>query len=86
MLSLVALSVAAIAALVRVHLDHTVAWEEEKLNADIGGIGVLVGLYFPVLLTFLSLGVGHLHSLDSGTTEIGATVLISEYCIMRPKV
>ncbi|KAK5724022.1 hypothetical protein LTR17_013684 [Elasticomyces elasticus] len=45
------------------------------LNADIGGVGVLVGIYFPVLLAILSLGIGHYHTREAGTKEIGVVLL-----------
>ncbi|KAK6415909.1 hypothetical protein LTR81_010454 [Elasticomyces elasticus] len=45
------------------------------LNADIGGIGVLVGIYFPAMLAILSLAAGHWHTCEAGTKEIGVVLL-----------
>ncbi|KAK4958875.1 hypothetical protein LTR10_003672 [Elasticomyces elasticus] len=45
------------------------------LNADIGGSGVLVGIYFPALLAIISLAVGHCHTREAGTKEIGVVLL-----------
>lgn len=46
-------------------------------NSDIGGVGVLIGLYVPVFLIFLSLAFAHQSCADTGTLEVGETVLVN---------
>ncbi|KAK5682755.1 hypothetical protein LTS10_005885 [Elasticomyces elasticus] len=45
------------------------------LNADIGGVGVLVGIYFPALLAMISLAIGNCHTQEAGSKEIGVVLL-----------
>lgn len=53
------------------------ACDGSTLNGDIGGIGVLLGLYLPGLLIVLSLALGHRHNVDTGANEIGKIALLS---------
>ncbi|UJO16114.1 uncharacterized protein CLAFUR5_04721 [Fulvia fulva] len=47
------------------------------VNADIGGTGIRVGLYIPVCLALLTLGLGNLHRDDTGAKEIGSAQLLT---------
>lgn len=49
-----------------------------SMSADIGGTAVLIGLFIPALVACLSLLVGRFHTRESGTKELGITVLTSK--------
>ena len=65
--------------MLRVAFDHTDACTPSVLNADIGGVGILIGLYLPALLVTCSLSLGRLTSSDTGTRELSGIVLMSRY-------
>ncbi|KAK4893919.1 hypothetical protein LTR27_007725 [Elasticomyces elasticus] len=68
-------AVARLLACVLLATGQTMTCEAMTLNADIGGVGVLVGIYFPALLAMISLGIGHCHTREAGTKEIGIVLL-----------
>lgn len=72
--------VGSVVTILRPILDKsTLACTKASLNPDIGGIGVLVGLYVPGLLVFLSLVLGHFTGSDTGTKELGNVALMSRF-------
>ena len=54
------------------------------VNADIGGIGIRVGLYIPVGLAVVTLLLGVLHREDTGAKEIGSAQLLSKLLDCSP--
>lgn len=62
----------------RVALDNTNAGETVTLNPDIGGIGIRLSMMISVAAAPVSLALGHFHSLESGTKELGMTQLASK--------
>ncbi|KAK5116873.1 hypothetical protein LTR85_009133 [Meristemomyces frigidus] len=69
------LGVASFLAVCRIFIDESNACDGLTLNADIGGVGVLVGIYFPIFLAIVSLVGGHFHKGELGPKEIGIVIL-----------
>lgn len=74
---LVIMSVLAVIALLRITLDHASSCTESSLDSDIGGIGVLVGIYVPILLLNVSLMLGFRQNSPTGAKETGAILLLN---------
>lgn len=62
----------------RVFKGSTEACKPSILDADLGGSGVLIGLLLPSGAVSISLLLGHLTGLDTGTKELGSIVLMSK--------
>ncbi|WPB01708.1 uncharacterized protein RHO25_006338 [Cercospora beticola] len=64
---------AAVSILSGVQMGRSISEKDNlKIDADIAGTGVLIGLFTPAMLTALNLVLGHFHSQDGGILEIGA--------------
>ena len=59
-------------------LNQIKSGEVPALNADVGGIGIVDGLYVPVAAIACSLLVGHKSKLDTWTKELGIVVIMSK--------
>lgn len=64
--------------IVRLALGNHTACERSVLNSDVGGIGVLFGIYAPIPAITFALALGHRTSRDTGTKELGCVVLMSK--------
>ena len=69
---------AAAPALLRIVFDCTDTCTDSNLDSDIGGVGVLIGVYIPILLTTLSLIGGRWPNICSGTKEAALIVQLSK--------
>ena len=49
------------------------------VNPDIGGLGVRIGLYIPVVLAVMTLFAGCFHKDEAGAKDIGKANLLSMY-------
>jgi hypothetical protein len=54
------------------------------INPDIGGVGVRLGLYIPMVLTHISLFLGRFCGEEIGTKELGAAQIISKHSFPHP--
>jgi hypothetical protein len=54
------------------------------INPDIGGVGVRLGLYIPMVLTHISLFLGCFCGEEIGTKELGAAQIISKHSFPHP--
>lgn len=75
---LIPIILAGISSFARIATGATKTCVPMTLNADIGGIGALVGIYVPIGLVSLSLIGGHFHTAESGTQELGVAILASK--------
>jgi hypothetical protein len=77
----IVLSLGSVFTISRIFLDPTEACKTSNLDPDIGGDGVLVGLYVPMLLVTASLLFGHLTGLDTGIKELASIALMSKAAV-----